>query len=90
MRIKDVIPIQTTVSFLGSPLFSLDLIEKQLIASGLKRSLSIQRFIPYTSVWRDIHWDTPFLVKPGAIIALKLLPVVVKDWLIHAPHLFST
>lgn len=88
--IKDVRPIQARVSLLGSSLFTLDLVEKQLVASGLTRSSPIQRFIPYTSVWRDIHWDTPFMVKSGAVIALKLSPVVVKDWHIHAPHLFST
>lgn len=87
--IKDVQPIQARVSLLGRALFSLDLVESQLVAYGLTRSSSMQRFLPYTSLWKDIHWETPFLVKSGGIIALKLSPVMVKDWHIHAPHIFS-
>ncbi|KAE9402366.1 hypothetical protein BT96DRAFT_991171 [Gymnopus androsaceus JB14] len=41
------------------------------------------------TTWRPIRWDTPFRVTTNAIMALKLSNVTVKDWKIHAPHIYE-
>ena len=62
---------------------------KQLGPLGLKSTSSIDRYIAPTGTWRLIRWNTPFMVRTNAIIALKLSNVTVKDWKIHAPHIFD-
>ncbi|KAE9386215.1 hypothetical protein BT96DRAFT_1006318 [Gymnopus androsaceus JB14] len=39
-------------------------LEKQLV--GLKSVRSIDRYIAVTGVWREIKWNTPFVVRDGS------------------------
>ncbi|KAE9387879.1 hypothetical protein BT96DRAFT_948025 [Gymnopus androsaceus JB14] len=62
-------------------------LDKQLV--GLKSAHSIDQYIAATGVWREIKWNSPFVVRAGSVIAVKASNVTVNDWNIHAPHIFD-
>ncbi|KAE9393535.1 hypothetical protein BT96DRAFT_999400 [Gymnopus androsaceus JB14] len=85
---SDLCPIDVKLGIAPGSFISLGAyLEKQLV--GLKSARSIDRYIAVTGVWREIKWNTPFVVRNGSIIALKPSNVTLKDWHIHAPHIFN-
>lgn len=57
--------------------------------SALRSAPSIDRYMPTSGVWKEIKWNTPFSVRDGSVIAVKSSKVTLKDWDIHAPHIFD-